>query len=69
MDIEGAELNALMGAESTIRTYKPILAICVYHKKEDLIDIPQFIMSIRADYKFYLRAYSRCTQELVLYAI
>lgn len=69
MDIEGSELNALKGAEKTIKAYRPILAICVYHKKEDLLTIPQYIKSLCSEYKFYLRAYSKYTQELVLYAV
>lgn len=72
MDIEGAELNALKGAKDTICRYHPVLAICVYHKKEDLITIPQYIQSICSEgggYKFYLRIYSKYSQELVLYGI
>lgn len=69
MDIEGAELNALHGAEETIRKHKPLLAVCVYHKREDLLTIPQYVESIVPDYKVYLRAYERTATELVLYAV
>ena len=70
MDVEGAELAALHGAEQTIRKYRPKLAICVYHKAEDLWTIPQYILSLHPDYKLYLRKYaSPFSCELVLYAI
>jgi FkbM family methyltransferase len=69
MDVEGVELEALRGAQNTIRQYKPRLAVCVYHKREDLVTIPQYILSLREDYKLYLRHYGNFTSELVLYAI
>ncbi len=54
MDIEGAELDALKGAVNTIKTFKPKLAICTYHKPEHFYEIPQFIKSILPEYKFWL---------------
>jgi len=54
MDIEGAELDALKGAINTIKTFKPKLAICVYHKPEHFYEIPQFIKSIVPEYKIWL---------------
>jgi FkbM family methyltransferase len=69
MDIEGAEEQAIIGATNTITTYKPKLAISMYHKPTDLIILPQLIKSLRADYKLYLRHHLHITQELVLYAI
>lgn len=69
MDIEGSELEALKGAEQTIHRHKPKLAICIYHKPEDLYEIPQFIKSCRSDYRFYIRHYTDTFAELVLYAI
>lgn len=69
MDIEGAEHNAILGAAQTIRTWKPRLAVCVYHRREDLYDLPLLIHSLAPDYRFYLRHYSSDQTETVLYAI
>ncbi len=69
MDIEGAELEALMGASRIIKRDKPKLAICVYHKPEDLTKIPLYISELVPEYKFYLRHYSNCQCETVLYAV
>lgn len=69
MDIEGAELEALRGGVNTIKRNCPRLAICVYHKREDLITIPQFIKSLNPQYKLYLRPHFPYASEVVLYAI
>ncbi len=69
MDIEGSELKALEGATETIRKYKPKLAICVYHKPEDIIEIPKKILELNPNYKLWLRHYSYVDTETVLYAI
>ncbi len=69
MDVEGAELDALHGAERIIREHKPKLAVCIYHKKEDLVDIPKYLIGLDVGYKFYVRNYSLCGVETVLYAV
>ena len=69
MDIEGAELEALKGARNCITENKPKLAICVYHKLEDIVELPQLILDMNPDYRLYLRHYSLSTGETVLYAI
>ncbi|NRT73690.1 FkbM family methyltransferase [Clostridium beijerinckii] len=69
MDIEGAEYNALLGAKNTILNNKVQLAISVYHKQNDIIDIPLLINEYNSKYKFYLRNYSKFGMECVLYAI
>jgi FkbM family methyltransferase len=68
-DIEGAEYNGLLGARRIIETYKPKLAICIYHRPEDIWELPKLILQFRSDYKFYLRHYSLVDWETVLYAI
>ncbi len=69
MDIEGAELEALKGAANIIKTYKPKLAICIYHKKEDMTKIPMYIKELVSEYKLYVRHYSNDAGETVLYAV
>ena len=69
MDIEGTESEALRGAEETIRKWKPTLAISVYHKKDDVLNLPELILSFADDYTLYLRHYSNSMAETVLYAI
>ena len=69
MDLEGVELEALKGAKDTIINCKPILAIAVYHKIEDLIEIPKYIKSLVSDYKFYLRAQCYDSVDMTLFAI
>ena len=54
MDIEGAELEALKGAEKIIRKYKPQMMISAYHRTSHLWEIPERILSIEPQYKIYL---------------
>lgn len=68
MDIEGAEIPALKGAEMIIRDVKPKLAISIYHRPEDIIEIPELLLQYRSDYQFYLRHYSLHAYDTVLYA-
>lgn len=68
MDIEGAELDALKGAARIIREQKPKLAISVYHRDDDIVEIPKLLIGLRPDYKLYLRHYSLLLNETVLYA-
>jgi len=69
LNIEGAELEALKGAYNTIAKNKPVLAICLYHKPEDIVDIPIYILNNFNEYKLYIRKYSWFMNRLVLYCI
>lgn len=68
MDVEGSELKALEGAKQTILKNHPRLAICIYHKPEDIVEIPFYILKLVPEYKFYIRHYTSHMWETVLYA-
>ncbi len=55
MDVEGAEKDAIKGAENTLKTQKPKLNIALYHKSADIFEIPLQIAKINPDYKFHIR--------------
>lgn len=79
MDIEGGELTALQSGIELIKKKRPVLAVCAYHKKDDLIELPKFIKDNFEEYVFALRKYPSAyfygnagiqqINELVLYAI
>lgn len=68
MDIEGAEWDALHGAEKVIRKNRPILTICIYHSDEDMIRIAEWVHETVPKYKLYVRHHTRRDHETVLYA-
>lgn len=69
LDVEGSELETLVGAREHIQKYKPKLAVSVYHKPEDLWELGDYILKLNSDYKLYLRHYTTCNYETVLYAL
>lgn len=68
MDIEGAELNALIGAEQIIKMQRPKLAICLYHKLEDFWKIPSYLKKIVPEYQLEIRHHGYNFYGTVLYA-
>lgn len=73
MDIEGAEMGVLRGASQIIKKWRPVLAICAYHKPTDLLEIPRFVNEVVTDYKIFLRKYRSGSlasfNEYVYYAV
>ena len=67
MDIEGAEYPALEGAQATIQSSRPHLAIAVYHHTEDLWRIPERVMSYHPYEEIRLRHYSEGVVETIMY--
>lgn len=63
LDTEGAELEILKGAKTSIARYKPILAISAYHKVDDFWVLMDYIKSIRPDYEFAMRQGAETPEE------
>ena len=71
MDIEGSEMPALIGAQKTILSDRPQLAISIYHSLSDFVEIPLYLYEQlkKENYTFYFEHYSYDLFESVLYAI
>jgi FkbM family methyltransferase len=69
MDIEGAETDALAGSEQTIKAFQPLLSICLYHRQNDLWQIPLWIHSANPEYKHFLRTHETDGWQTVGYAV
>ena len=65
MDIEGAEMDAIHGAEKTIKNNHPKLTICIYHSDEDMLRIIEYIHNLVPEYKLYVRQHTKFDIETV----
>ena len=62
MDVEGSEYQTLLGASQTLYKWMPKLAICVYHRADDIIKIIDFLNNIHTDekeYMFFMKHHSK----------
>lgn len=55
LDVEGFELEILKGAEKTIKKFKPILLIAIYHNGKQFFETIKNIQIITSGYKFIIR--------------
>lgn len=69
LDVEGAEANALRGAGRTIARHRPAMAICAYHKPDDLSVLTRQLMDMPGGYRLKLRHHSPLLFDSVIYAV
>lgn len=55
IDVEGSEIAALIGAEKTIKRCKPKLNTALYHRLNDIFEIPLKIYELNPGYEFEIR--------------
>lgn len=69
MDIEGSEMEALKGCAGIIKEQHPVMTVCVYHRIEDMWEIPLYLKALYGDYKIYMRHHAEYwVAETVCYA-
>ena len=69
MDIEGAEKAALEGALETLQSFRPKIAISLYHLPNDIVEIPLMLMEILPGYEWFIRCYGAHGYDTILYGI
>ena len=69
MDIEGAEMEAILGAQGILREHRPKIAISLYHKPRDLYEIPTFLKKLLPKYSWYVRCYGSHGYDTILYGV
>jgi hypothetical protein len=55
LDVEGLESEIIRGAIESIKKYKPVLLISIYHTPEDFFHIKPFIENLNLSYNFLIR--------------
>jgi FkbM family methyltransferase len=51
MDIEGSEVNAVLGAKTTLARFRPRMAIAAYHHRSDPEVIPRIVLTYSPEYE------------------
>jgi len=69
LDVEGDEMPALRGALRTLTRTQPVVAVCAYHRPDDIWEIPLFLKRLLPENKMLLRAHAFDGFELVVYSI
>ena len=54
-DVEGAELEALIGTARVIERNKPALLVSAYHRSEDVFKLVGYLKEKYPDYSLYMR--------------
>jgi len=69
LDVEGAEGEVLRGGEAWIRRRRPVLAISVYHRPDDLLDLFERVEGWSLPYRYHLRCHGGDGTDLMLYCV
>jgi FkbM family methyltransferase len=69
LDIEGGEIDAIIGSTRIISTHHPTLAVCIYHRPSDFYNVPRIVAGIYPHYRLYVRHYTEGVNETVMFFV
>lgn len=69
VDVEGAEMEVIEGAQNFINLKAPILSMSVYHRPGDIHVLTKKILNYYPQYKIYIRHYSDTIADTRIYFI
>lgn len=69
MDIEGGELDAIKGGLTTLKTARPKIAVSLYHKPLDIIELCEILMTNLENYSWFIRCYGAHGYDTILYGV
>jgi FkbM family methyltransferase len=69
IDVEGAEGAALAGAAQLIRGRDPIIAVCIYHRPDDLWQLPMVLHAIEPAHRLFIRTLGEDGMDVVCFAV
>jgi FkbM family methyltransferase len=69
IDVEGAESEALAGAAPVIRDRHPVLAVSIYHRPDDLWQLPFALHSLDPASQLFIRTLGEDGMDIVCFAV
>jgi len=71
IDAEGHDREAIEGMEKMLLRCAPVIAVSLYHRPHDIIDLPLYLNQIlsKINYQYYIRQHMYNSFDAVLYAI
>lgn len=68
-DVEGAEADALDGAAELVGRARSLTAVCVYHRPDDLWELPLRLRQLAPGHRLFLRTQGEDGMDVVCYAV
>ena len=67
--MEGGEWEALRGTQRLLDGARPLLAVSIYHRPDDLWELPLYLQSLDLGYRLYLRTQGEDGMDVICYAV